>query len=264
MSSPGSTTTTVIDIHVHTPMLTMQVNSSEDLCKLFRRMLDAGHRAGIDKQVILGLRGDNEAVRKLIGAFPGEAMGFASLDGSDPEGPRKLEQYVREHGFRGVKLHQEQHLPLAGLLACYPIFQKAAELEVPVLIHTWHQEEGLGDGILAKVYGVFLSVSILAELGSRYPETTFILAHAGGIWEKAFQAVAPYPNLYVDVCGFDPERGVVEKGVEMLGAERVLFGSDAPGRNYAAQLAKVKYAEISGAERELILGGNAARLLRQR
>jgi predicted TIM-barrel fold metal-dependent hydrolase len=106
-----------------------------------------------------------------------------------------------------------------------------------------------------------LPVSILAELGRRYPETSFIFAHAGGIWEKAFQAVAPYPNLNVDVCGFDPERGVVEKAVAMLGAERVLFGSDAPGRSYAAQVAKVKYADLSEPERQLVLGGNAARLL---
>jgi predicted TIM-barrel fold metal-dependent hydrolase len=63
------------------------------------------------------------------------------------------------------------------------------------------------------------------------------------------------------VCGFDPERGIVEKAVEVLGAERVYYGSDAPGRNYAAQLAKVRYADISDRDKALILGGNAARLL---
>ena len=74
-------------------------------------------------------------------------------------------------------------------------------------------------------------------------------------------AVKPYPNLYLDMSGFDPERGIVEKAVEVLGAERVLFGSDAPGRSYAAQLAKVQYADISEDDKALVLGGNAARLL---
>ena len=104
-------------------------------------------------------------------------------------------------------------------------------------------------------------VAYLAELGKRYPDTTFILAHSGHMWVKSFQAAKPYPNLYFDVSGFDPERGVVERAVEYLGAERILWGSDAPGRNYAAQLAKVQYADISERDKELILGGNAIRLL---
>jgi len=250
----------IIDAHVHTPRLTMRADTVADLRASFQRMLEAGRRAGIDKQVVLGLWGDNEAVRELAASFSGETLGFVSANGADPEAPQIIERHVREQGFRGVKLHQERDLPLTGLLAYHPIYRKAAELNVPVLIHTWHQEEGLG-AILTEVYGAFLPVSTLAELGRRYPETSFIFAHAGGIWEKAFQAVAPYPNLHLDVCGFDPERGIVEKAVAMLGAERVLFGSDAPGRSYAAQVAKVKYADISDSERQLVLGGNAARLL---
>jgi predicted TIM-barrel fold metal-dependent hydrolase len=104
-------------------------------------------------------------------------------------------------------------------------------------------------------------VQLMAELGQRFPDTTFIFAHVGMMWVKALQAVKPYPNLLVDVSGFDPERGIVEKAVEILGAERVLFGSDAPGRAYAAQLAKVQYADISERDKALLLGGNAARLL---
>jgi predicted TIM-barrel fold metal-dependent hydrolase len=256
----GESCPVIIDVHVHTPRLTMRADSVADLCACFRRMLEAGRRAGIDRQVVLGLWGDNESVRELTASFPDETLGFVSANGADPEAPQTVERHVREYGFRGVKLHQETDLPLTGLLACHPIYRKAAELNVPVLTHTWHQEESLG-AVSTEVYGMSLPVSILAELGRRYPETSFIFAHAGGIWEKAFQAVAPYPNLNVDVCGFDPERGVVEKAVAMLGAERVLFGSDAPGRSYAAQVAKVKYADLSEPERQLVLGGNAARLL---
>jgi len=104
-------------------------------------------------------------------------------------------------------------------------------------------------------------VHILDELGTRHPQTVFIIAHAGGMWVKAFQAARPYPNIYFDVSGFDPERGIVETAVEALGAERILWGSDAPGRSYAAQLAKVRYAAIAERDRRLILGENAARLL---
>jgi len=132
---------------------------------------------------------------------------------------------------------------------------------VPVLIHSCHEEEGLtADQHNDLVPGHF-PARLMAELGRKYPDTTFIFAHAGMMWMKAFQAAKPYPNVCFDVSGFDAERGIVEKGVEVLGAERIFFGSDAPGRAYAAQLAKVQYADISAADKELILCGNAARLL---
>jgi hypothetical protein len=50
--------------------------------------------------------------------------------------------------------------------------------------------------------------------------------------------------------------------VRELGAERVLYGSDAGGRSFASQLAKVLGAEIPGNARRLILGENLKRLLR--
>ena len=49
--------------------------------------------------------------------------------------------------------------------------------------------------------------------------------------------------------------------VRELGPERVLYGSDAPGRSFASQLAKVQGADISPAHKELILGANLKRLL---
>jgi hypothetical protein len=50
-------------------------------------------------------------------------------------------------------------------------------------------------------------------------------------------------------------------GVRELGAERVVYGSDAGGRSFASQLAKVMGAEIPETARKLILGANLRRLL---
>jgi predicted TIM-barrel fold metal-dependent hydrolase len=228
-------------------------------------MWDAGRRAGIDKQVLLGwgAANSNDLVGELVERYPDQVIGFARGMRSDPDSPATIERYVVEHGFKGVKLHNEPNLPLDALLASYPIYAKAAELGIPVLIHGFHEEEGLPADLHEELAGgaSHYPVRLIAELGKRYPDTTFIIAHAGMMWDKAFQAAKPYPNVYMDVSGFDPERGIVEKAVETLGAERVVFGSDAPGRIYAAQLAKVLYADISEADRELVLGGNATRLL---
>jgi hypothetical protein len=49
--------------------------------------------------------------------------------------------------------------------------------------------------------------------------------------------------------------------VRELGAERVLYGSDAGGRSFASQLAKVLGAKIPESAKRLILGENLKRLL---
>jgi predicted TIM-barrel fold metal-dependent hydrolase len=49
--------------------------------------------------------------------------------------------------------------------------------------------------------------------------------------------------------------------VRELGAERVVYGSDVPGRGFASQLAKVQGADVPDAAKRLILGENLRRIL---
>ena len=69
-------------------------------------------------------------------------------------------------------------------------------------------------------------------------------------------------NVFADLAGSDPTAGFTEMAVRELGAERVLYGSDVPGRSFASQLAKVLCADIPASARELVLAGNLKRLLR--
>ena len=68
-------------------------------------------------------------------------------------------------------------------------------------------------------------------------------------------------TVAADLAGGDPTAGFTEMAVRELGAERVLYGSDAGGRSFASQLAKVYGARISRDDKRLILGGNLKRLL---
>ena len=234
----------IVDIHVHPPRDGSGIE----------KMLEAGRRAGIHKQVFMGIE------KELVDKFSDEIIGFVRGRCTDPESPAILEEYVKGYGYKGVKIHREPNWPLTALLSGHPIFMKAEELGIPVIIHSWHEEEGISEA-MPRLHDAYFPVYLMAELGKRHPDTTFIFAHAGGMWVKAFQAAKPYPNLCFDMSGFDPERGIVEKAVGVLGPERVLFGSDAPGRNYVAQMAKVQYADISERDKKLIMGENAIRLL---
>ena len=75
------------------------------------------------------------------------------------------------------------------------------------------------------------------------------------------QDVKPHANVWVDTSGSQPQAGIVEYGVRHLGAERILYGSDAPGRDFAVQLARIQNADLSPEQRTRILRTNAAELL---
>jgi hypothetical protein len=101
-------------------------------------------------------------------------------------------------------------------------------------------------------------------MAARHPKTMIVMAHLTGAGERGLKDIAPYPNLHVDISGGEPEAGMVELAVKLLGAERVLFGTDTPIRSYGATLGKVLEAKLTQRQRELILFGNAKRLLWRR
>lgn len=152
--------------------------------------------------------------------------------------------------FVGIKLWVCQ---LADHPANDPICARAAELGLPVLQHTW-----------VKTTGNLPTESTPAQLvtlARRHPRVNFIMAHAGGDWERGLRTVRHVTNILPDTCGNDPEAGFTELAVRLLGPERLVFGSDATGRSLASQLAKITGAAIGDEAKALILGGNLERLM---
>ena len=58
-----------------------------------------------------------------------------------------------------------------------------------------------------------------------------------------------------------PAVNEVEMAVRELGASRVLYGSDVNGRSFASQIGRVLGADISTADKKLVLRENLRRLL---
>ena len=100
-------------------------------------------------------------------------------------------------------------------------------------------------------------------LAARHPDASFVCLHTGADWERGIRRIRATNNVCSEVSGSDPTAGLVEMAVRELGAERVIFGSDAAGRSFASQLAKVYSADLPAEARQLILGGNLRRLLQR-
>jgi len=197
------------------------------------------------------LRRQNDEVLRAVRCYPKRAFGFVYLSPNHIETSlAELDRCVRDGPMVGVKLWVARRCNAPEL---DPIVRRATALKAVILQHTYIKATGNLPGESTPMD--------LAELARRHPDATFICGHTGADWEIGIPAIRDCKNVYADLCGSDPTAGYTEMAVRELGAERVLYGSDAGGRSFASQLAKVFGAEIPESAKRLILGENLRRLL---
>ncbi|MFK5920748.1 MAG: amidohydrolase family protein [Verrucomicrobiota bacterium] len=247
------------DLHCH---LTSP-GQGETATEHARRLIEIGDRHGIERYcVYMGLkfntdpspddlRRQNDAVLEAITAFPDRLFGFVYLSPKHVKASLdELERCVANSPMLGVKLWVAQS---CADPAIDPIIKRAAELKAVIFQHTWYKTAGNPAGESTP--------DDVATLATRFPDVPLVCGHTGGNWELGIPAIRAHKNVSIGIAGSDPTAGFVEMAVRELGADRILYGSDAPGRSFASQLAKVHGANISQADKDLILGGNLKKML---
>lgn len=227
------------------------------------RLLEVADRMGIARLcVYMGMkwsydpspadfRNQNDEVLAAIKRFPDRAFGFVYLNPKHPrESLDELNRCVADGPMVGVKLWVAAHANDPNL---DPLIERATELKAVIFQHTWIK-------ITGNLPGESTPMDLVA-LAKRHPNAKIICGHTGGDWEQGVRAVRAQPNMSVDLGGGDPVAGITEMAARELGADRVLYGSDAPGRSFASQLAKVHGADIPDSDKTKILSGNLKRLL---
>ena len=241
----------IIDMHAHI-----------DVCEPLH-WYDTGEKlaslmdeAGVDKAVVsayLNMPGpDMTCLNRLYQSakpFGNKFMIFLRLDPWFGEACiRFLEKAVKEYPIKGVKLHPAHYTlyPYGDLTV--KLLRKAGDLGLPVLFHC-------GDEMMC------LPLQI-GEAAGMCPETTMILAHMGGYAhvKDAVRMAQKYKNIYIDTSEV-PVVSSVRRVVKEVGADRVLFGSDAPCCDPMVEIEKVKLAGLSEEEEELVFYKNAVRLM---
>jgi len=253
--------TKVIDCHAHLNHRSRSTWEADD-CKLIK----AADNLGIDQLCcsILtrsqpatadGFRECNQWMAEAMRRFPGRVLGYCYVNpGYGQEALEEIRRCIEGRGFVGVKLYNEYTCTEPVV---FPTVELAIELGVPILHHAGHahyfpeEQPRISDG------------GHLAELARRYPQAMLICAHVcgGGDWEWTIKALRGAPSVLLDTSGSVTDEGVVEMAAQVLGVDRLVFGCD---MSMTAAVGRIRAANLSVPDKEKILGGNLAKLLRRR
>jgi len=196
-------------------------------------------------------RAENDLVLSVLPKWSDRLLGFVYVNPKHGEASlAELERCVAQGPMVGVKLWVAQRCNTPEVAR---IVERAHELQAVVFQHTWFKA--------GENYAGESTPQDLVELAQRYPTRSFICGHSGGDWERGLRAIAPFQNIFADLAGSDPVAGFTEMAVRALGAGRVLYGSDAAGRSFASQLAKVFGADVPEAAKQRIFSENLIGLL---
>ncbi len=240
----------IIDAHVHIGKSTrLQIEADGEL------LVRTADELGIDRifctdltALFYDMEEGNRLLFEEMRRYPGRIIGYASLH-STRFGQKALDELERcrhDYGMRGLKIYSTPEASIAEP-AMIPILQKCVELNFVVLAHTTPAE--------------------CEYLMEAVPECRFMMAHAGGQpfakgdWNRAIMAAQRYTNLYLETASSTIDANFVETAVRALGPEKIIFGTDMPLLDPWTQVAKIRETKLTAAARDLIFGGNIARLI---
>ena len=216
-------------------------------------------RCGVDRAFLMGgdglmrcdaCREDNDRIARVCAKEPDRLVPVgSSWPQMGDEGVAEARRCIVDLGMRGLKFHPW----VQGFSTADPVFGEicgmAGELGVPVFFH---------DG--TPCYSLPEQISGLAR---RFPQTRFVLGHAGLLWNwRSALEAARHPNVWVCLCG--PHMRAIELFCKRVDGDRLLWGTDF-GYSFSDpvgyRLDLIVRANIDDGLRQRILGTNPLRLL---
>ncbi len=244
------------------------------------------------------LRKSNEFLARLRDRHRDRIVAIATtIPGGGDHHLKELERAVKEDDLRGVLISSSHRGAYPDDDDARAFFALAITLDIPVFLHppaVGFGEERMGDYRLASSVGrPFDNCLALARLIVRghledFPALKLVASHLGGgvceiigrmdyayeLGDEAFflggyepMRIKRKPSHYLKMIYMDTvayHAPAVECAIKTIGADRLLFGSDAPMllSLKGKALAMIDDLGLAGADREKILGGTAKRLLK--
>ncbi|TAL31620.1 MAG: hypothetical protein EPN93_17645 [Spirochaetes bacterium] len=214
----------------------------------------------------------NKKAADLMKSESGKIFAFAGVDPRRPESAEVARISLEEYGMIGIKWHPDYGYDPTSPEA-YEILRVLDRKGGILLIHT---------GYLPGGRSKYTDLNLVCDILVDFPNIKVIAAHMGKTaWHEWAGLAHDFPNLYGDLAVWSRygDRNYAHFCRELreltyyAGAEKVLWGTDDPFENYTVptkdylqmmrdlETKSPKGYEFSKEEIDLMLGGNAARLL---
>src|SRR5262245_58513057 len=233
----------------------------------------------------------NERLAEIVSKWPERFVALGTVPLQDPElAVAELEHCVKKLGMRGVEINGSVNGTelTDARLGLDRFFAKVQELDVIIFMHPtgFTQGDRLLDHYFNNVIGNPLETTVAAShlifdgVMDRYPKLKVVLPHGGGYlasyWERMNHGWKARPDcrtvikrkpttylekFYFDTIVFDPQQ--LDNLVRRYGADHIVMGTDYPfDMGVEDPIGFVQKAKLSAAQRDQIMGGNAAKLLK--
>jgi len=233
----------------------------------------------------------NDEIARLVKEHPERFSGIATLPMQAPDkAAEELRRAMRKLGLHGAMIGSNIGGKNLDDPSFEPLWAAAEELDAFMMIHpgniagadrlrSYYLGNLIGNPLDTTIAGACL---IFGGVLERHPKLNFIMSHGGGFipyqggrWVHGWE-VRPEPKVhvkhspapYLDRFLYDTilhAKAPLEFLISSVGANRVFLGSDYPYDMGTGECVRqVRAANISAADRDIILGGHAAKILSKR
>ncbi len=226
--------------------------------------------AGIDISVIANIGWTthelcvetNDYIMESVSRYPKRLIGFCAVQPQSPEGAVAEIERCAKAGIKGVgEMRPDiQLLDLSDELMMAPLVEALIKHKLILLTHAsepvGHDYPGKGN----------VTPDVLYPFIASFPDLTIVCAHWGGglpfytLMPEVKKAMA---NVFFDTAAspllYTPE--IYNQVIPLVGANKILFGSDYPLLAPSRLLKEIKALKLAEETENLILSGNARRLL---
>lgn len=194
----------------------------------------------------------NKIAAEMAAKYPGKVYGYISVVpscGMDAI-KKEVDTYRNNPAFLGFKFLTAYHGDLLQTEYEYAM-DFADEMGCPVLCHE---------------YGNIPDRKEFVEALKTRHNMKLLIAHQGGGFAAETRACAPiirdHENAYMEICGSLDNALPLEAIVDMVGENRVIFGTDAINLDPKYELGKVAFAPLSDEVKKKIFAQNYLEVLK--